>query len=171
MKKLIVLVIVVLAMSGLVLAQDTPSVELFGGYSYMRVNPGFGLDGVNTSGWEASLNYNFGPHWSLKGDIDGQYCCNGQHLHSFMAGPQWSYRREKATFFLHGLLGGAHAEGLASASDTNLAWAVGGGFDWKFTDRMSWRVVQADYVGTNFVDEIQSNARISTGLVFRFGQK
>ena len=170
MKKLIVLAVLVLAVSALALAQDTPSVEIFGGYSYLRVSP-TGLDGVNTSGWEASLNYNFGPHWGLKGDVSGHYCCNGQHMHLFMAGPQWSYRTEKTTFFLHGLLGGGHAEGLGGASDTNLAWAAGGGFDWHFGDRWSWRVVQADYVGTNYIDNIQNNARVSTGLVFNFGKK
>ncbi len=170
MKKLIVVGLLLLLSSCVVWAQDTPSVEIFGGYSYMRVSP-TGLDGVNTSGWEASLNYNFGPHWGLKGDIDGQYCCNGQHLHMFMAGPQWSHRTEKTTIFIHGLLGGAHAEGLAGASDTNLAWAAGGGFDWHFSDRWSWRVLQADYVGTDFVENIQNNARISTGVVFNFGKK
>src|SRR5436305_626340 len=103
-------------------AQDAPKAELFVGYSYLRVNP-TGLDGVNTHGWEASLDYNFTKHFGLKGDFSGDYCCGGdQHVRTYMGGPQVSWRSEKVTVFVHGLVGGAHAQGTG-ISDTSFAWA------------------------------------------------
>lgn len=167
MKKLTVVAIFVLVASCLAFSQDVPRFEVFGGYSYMRVNP-TGLDGVNTSGWETSLNYNFSQHWGLKGDFSGHYCCNGEHLHTFLAGPQYSWRNDKYTVFAHGLIGGAHAD-AAAATDTSVAWVAGGGVDWKFSERWSWRIVQADYLGTHFLDNTQHDFRASTGLLFRFG--
>ena len=49
MKKLIFVGIVMLAMSGLALAQDFPKYEVFGGYSYMRSDLG------NSTSWIGSL--------------------------------------------------------------------------------------------------------------------
>jgi hypothetical protein len=166
MRKLTKIAILVSLGSCLAFAQDVPKYEFFGGASYVRVNP-TGLDGVNTSGWETSLNYNLGRHWGLKADFSGHYCCAGEHLHTFLAGPQFSWRKDKATFFVHGLIGGAHVS--ASTSDRSVAWVAGGGFDWQLTDHWSWRVVQTDYLGTHFLASTQHNFRASTGLVVRFG--
>lgn len=170
MKRLIVLAVVLLMSSAFAFSQDTPKWELFGGYSYVRVNPGFGANGVNTSGWEGAANYNFGKSWGLKADFSGHYCCSGQSLHTFMGGPQLSFRSDKYTVFVHGLIGGAHASGLG-ASDSSVAWAAGGGLDWNFGERWGWRVGQVDYLGTHFLSETQTNVRASTGLVFRFGKR
>jgi len=148
-------------------AQETPKAELFAGYSYLRVNP-TGLEGVNTNGWEASLAYNFNRHFGLKGEFGGDYCCDDQHIHTFMGGPQVSWRGKKANVFVHGLVGGAHVKG--SITDTSVAWAAGGGLDWNINEHFAWRIAQADYVGTHSLDNIQHNFRISTGLVFRFGK-
>jgi hypothetical protein len=56
-------------------------------------------------------------------------------------------------------------------SENVFATALGGGLDVKATDRISIRVVQADWLGTHYSDDLQSNVRVSTGIVFHFGKK
>ena len=118
MKKAFLLVLLLLLGSVAALAKDKdknkdtskqmPKAELFGGFSYLRANPGSGLSGTNALGWNASLNWNWNRWFGVKGDFDGHYCCAGQKLHNFMFGPQFSYRMSKATFFVHGLGGVSH---------------------------------------------------------------
>jgi opacity protein-like surface antigen len=170
MKRLIVVAVLVVLASAVAFSQAIPQWEVFGGYSYLRVNPGFGADGVNTSGWEAAANYNFNKTWGLKADFSGHYCCDSNHMHNFLFGPQFSYRRDKYTLFAHGLIGGSHASALG-ASDSSVAWALGGGWDWNATDSVAVRIFQADYLGTHFLGDTQHNFRVSTGLVFRFGKQ
>jgi hypothetical protein len=171
MKKILLLAVLVMLTSALALSQDVPKWEVFGGYSYLRVNPGFGADGVDTSGWEAAANYNISHSWGLKADVSGHYCCDGEHMHNFLFGPQFAFRSQdnKWTVFAHGLIGASHADSIVS--DTSVAWAAGGGFDWYFHNNVGWRVAQVDYLGTHFLDDTQSNVRVSTGVVFRFGKR
>ncbi|HEX2712173.1 MAG TPA: hypothetical protein VHM88_08125, partial [Candidatus Acidoferrales bacterium] len=63
-------------------------------------------------------------------------------------------------------VGAAHFSG--GASDTSLSAAIGAGIDWRIARRVSWRVFQGDYLVTRFFGATQHNARISTGIVFRF---
>jgi hypothetical protein len=46
--------------------------------------------------------------------------------------------------------------------------AAGGGLDWNATTHIGIRVIQAEYVMTRFGGDTQNNARISTGVVFRW---
>jgi len=151
-------------------AQNTPQAEIFGGYSYNRIVSAISGEPVHSNGWEAAANWNLNPWFGLKADFDGSYCCRRQYLYSFLGGPQLSLRRQKYTFFVHGLLGGAHAKGLVT-TDTSLAWALGGGVDWNVHRMVSIRLPQVDYFGTRFLDGTQSDLRLSGGLVFRFGTK
>ena len=48
--------------------------------------------------------------------------------------------------------------------------ALGGGVDFTLTHRLALRV-QPDYLQTDFFSNTQKNFRISTGLVFKFGNK
>ena len=43
MRKFLIAIIAVLAVSFTAMAQDTPKAEVFGGYQYLRFNPGSGL--------------------------------------------------------------------------------------------------------------------------------
>jgi hypothetical protein len=46
--------------------------------------------------------------------------------------------------------------------------ALGGGIDAELTDKIHWRLVQADYLLTQFGGGSQNNFRFSTGILFRF---
>jgi opacity protein-like surface antigen len=151
-------------------AQDS-KVDIFAGYSYVRSDPGSGLPGANSSGWEASLAYNWNKWLGLKADLDGHYCCGGQHLHDFLFGPQINLGGHgKVTPYFEGLVGFGHGTD-AGFSENAFAFALGGGVDWNIGKRVGWRVVQADYLGTRFAGYTQNNFRLSTGLVFKLGKK
>jgi len=164
-----------------------PNFELYGGYSYVlrtydhtQVNPFTG--GMN--GWEASLKVPvplFGSWLGVRGDVSGSYRNDSPdfnpHSYFFLLGPQVSAHFGRSTIFLHGLVGSAHLNDSALPnlkSNNTLAVAVGGGVDLGLSRNLAWRV-QGDYYNTNYqstnanVQEIvNSNGRLSTGLVLRF---
>jgi len=177
------------------LAQDAPKVEVFGGYSYLHSKGDSSSDGINLNGWNASVAGNLTPSFGLVADISGHYTTEtvvtgltttGSGVitsraklsdHLFLFGPRFSYRKhERVTPFAHVLVGGFRAKGSLSGAfflnetDTGFAAAAGGGVDVKLSQRFAFRLVQADYVFDRSNGESGHNARISTGLVFRFGK-
>jgi hypothetical protein len=158
-----------------VLAQDHYKAEVFGGYQYTRINPGSGVSGANFNGWNGAVTGNLNNWLGVTADISGAYKSeNGASLklHNFMFGPTVSYNKlEKMKPFAHVLFGFAHANaGFAGvgASDNAFATAFGGGVDVGVSKSIAFRLFQADYFLTRFGSESQNNARISTGIVFRF---
>jgi len=75
------------------------------------------------------------------------------------------------TPFVHLLGGGVHtsaeAQG-ASSTDTNAAWAVGGGIDLSLGPLFSIRPAQVDYLQTRIGGDSQNNFRYSAGVVLKF---
>jgi opacity protein-like surface antigen len=185
MRKFFVLAALVVLFSGAVMAQDHPKAELFGGYSYGRINPGQGFDGINLNGWHASIAGNVNNWFGIAGDFSGHYGnptilgikVNTKN-HTYLFGPRISYRNnEKVTPFAHVLFGGANSRGSAlgvGVSESAFAMAFGGGVDAKINDNFAFRVAQFDYLLTRFdgptsgTTANQHNFRISTGIVFRF---
>jgi hypothetical protein len=107
-------------------------------------------------------------------------------VHSFMFGPRAYLKARKLRPFGHVLLGVARynssfdhvvtlngvevPEGTAhiSGSINRFGMILGGGTDVKLTRTIDWRV-QADYLRiAPFQSDGSNNARVSTGLVFRF---
>jgi hypothetical protein len=155
------------------MAQDYPKAELFGGYSFLRVNPGGGYDGVNCNGWVAALTGNANDWFGVTGQFAGHYGdiygVSG-HIYSYMFGPRFaSHKNEKVTPFVHAMFGGARASG-AGLSENGFAMDFGGGFDVRANDKVAIRVVQFDYIPTRFGGEFQHNIAFSAGVVFHFGK-
>jgi hypothetical protein len=149
--------------------------ELFGGYSYARLNPG-GLagDGFNLNGWHVGVQGNVTSFFGLVGDFSGHYGTRGgvdTSSHQALFGPRITLRGP-VSIFGHALFGVARGNaGLfgSTSSDTAFGMAVGGGADVNLlTSRVAWRVVQADYLMTQWSNRSRNNARISTGVVLRF---
>jgi Outer membrane protein beta-barrel domain len=192
MRKLFFIAALSLALPILAQAQEAPRVEVFGGYSYMRLDDdGSGLDrdlnGFNMSGNIAVLGKRIG----LKADVSGHFgqitfapgVSNiDQRQFLFLFGPQFSLRNKgKIQPFAHTLFGFENLrlnnDVIGDLTDTGFAFAIGGGVDIKaLGSKLMLRMVQADYVLTKFSDSASSgnntnnNLRISTGLVFRFGK-
>ena len=144
-------------------AQDHPRGELFGGYQFTHFDPN-----VNANGWNASITGNLNNWFGVTADFSGAYK-NGGKLHTAMAGPVFSYRKsERVTPFAHVLVGGAVASG-GGISENGFAMAVGGGLDVNLNKRVAWRLIQGDWLLFRAGGETdKKNARISTGIVFRF---
>lgn len=167
--------------------RGAPNYELYGGYSYVfrpydstQLTPISG--GMN--GWDASLLVPFpifGSWLGIKGDVSGTYRNDAPNLNPrayfFLLGPQVSVHLGRSTVFVHGLVGSSHLNDTAIPSlksNSTFAAALGGGVDIGIARALAWRV-QGDYYNTNFqssnnqVQEIvNSNGRVSTGLVLRF---
>jgi hypothetical protein len=153
--------------------QQTPRIEIFGGYSHLFADVGnssFGLNGFHASGAE-NLNSWFGGVLDFSSHY-GTLAGVNVNTQSIMYGPRFAYRKiGLVTPSVHALFGAVHGSaGLYGISmpDTHFAYSFGGAVDVKVTDRIALRVVQADYLRTRFLNLRQDNVRVSAGLVFRF---
>ena len=164
------------------------------GFNYIYLNDQYpetknlyGVDGslfINATSWlgvGADFMANFGSHsvpvfFGNSADVDSQ-------RYVYVFGPRVTiWRNPQFRVFAEALAGGVHANAdftlnrrffsspSASASADGFATAIGGGFDWRLTNRLSWRVVQADYLGTSLGSNWESNFRASTGIVYSFGR-
>jgi opacity protein-like surface antigen len=194
---------VILLCSAVASAQETDKIEITGDYSYLRFNPGlpsyFNSQNLNGGGGQATffLNGWLGIAADLQGYGSYTQClkpsnplgatgCASANLFTYTFGPQIKYRAGRFEPFAEVLAGGAHSnfyanacsrEGLCgSSSPSNNAFAlvIGGGVDIKATERISIRLVDADYeltrFGNNFTNgnNSQSNFRFQTGVQFHF---
>jgi opacity protein-like surface antigen len=170
-------------------AQDNPKVDVFAGYSYVRDNPGpnngasFSLNGGSVSvdyhltSWLSGVADFGGYH---NGDIRGTGTTGT--LTTYLFGPRVSlpgYRRFKPfaqTLFgfgrgTDGVAGGV--SGTLTGNQNAFAMAVGGGVDYKLTNRLSLRPLQVDYLLTRFTEgttgnQTQNGLRASAGVVVHF---
>jgi hypothetical protein len=142
-------------------AQD--KAEVFGGFSYLR------FSSSNLNGWEVSGQYKFTDWLGAVADIDGHYgSINGigTSTYTYLFGPQIS-RPSTITPFGHILLGGGH-NSTGGVGNSSFALALGGGIDAELAEGIHWRLVQTDYLMTQFGSRSQNSFRFSTGIVFRF---
>jgi outer membrane protein OmpA-like peptidoglycan-associated protein len=182
-----------------------PRVELFLGYSYLRgvptLSPGNRMDFLN--GGSASIAFNLNRYLGLVGDFGGfdaselQLTGAGANparvsnasgtAFTYMAGPRLSFRKyDRITPFAQVLFGGIHASqvtlsGCAGAlctplpTENSFALTAGGGIDLRVHRHIDLRLVQAEYLMTNFANlstgkrDTQNDIRLSSGLVFGFG--
>ena len=183
--KLLVSLMAVLSFFGATAkAQDVPKVDIFAGYSYVRKNPSTsGASSFSLNGGSASIAYN-AKSW-LSGVADFGAYHNGNilgtgtdgTLSTYLFGPRVSYHHSgRITPFGEVLFGVAHAGASiagTSGSDNAFAMSLGGGVDYRLTDRFAIRPIKVDYLMSRFSEtgtgnQTQNNLRVSTGIVFRF---
>ncbi len=130
-------------------------------------------------GWGFSAAYNLGPKWGLVSEFSGHYGSASLPLTSFtidlrkytyLFGPRFSARSDKATGFAHVLLGGASSRIEGTDTGSGFALALGGGVDVNVGKSVAIRVVQADYLPDRSFGSWTHNFRLQTGIVFKFGQ-
>jgi hypothetical protein len=178
------------------LSQDFPKAEIFAGYSY--ANMPILAERSSANGWGASATVNIYRWFGLTSDFNGLYGLKGsetlgvvpipiteqikENFHSFMFGPQVSYRMARIVPFAHLLVGESRVGQTVRQSFSPTGFTLGGlvlqratttataalgiGFDCVFTRRLAWRV-QADSLMTV---GSAANARLATGIVFRIGK-
>jgi len=173
MKRILWVVAVIFIFAASAPAQETPQVEISGGYSFLDANisgTSFHLQGGHGSATE-NLNSWFGGRLEISafgGTISGVTVS----AQTFTYGPVFAYRKfERFTPFGHVQLGAIHASqgylGI-SQSGTKFAMTTGGGVDVNLNPRFAVRV-QGDYLMSRFLNLRQDNLQFSTGLVVRIG--
>ena len=173
------------------LAQEVPRAELFGGYSLLR--PGSLFERQVKHGWNAALTVpvtNNSSQGSLVPPFSNRLLAYDykQTFHSFLFGPQFSWRRHpRITPFGQLLIGVGYrtirvenrgpvpplieSPSVSNFSDSGFAAAAGGGVDLKLSDKFTYRLLQADYLNDQADLGTRNNFRFATGIVFRFGKK
>jgi outer membrane protein OmpA-like peptidoglycan-associated protein/opacity protein-like surface antigen len=184
---------------------DTPKIELFLGYSNLLATPMSLSNRIDDlQGGDTNIAFNFNRYLGLVGDFAGYHANTltfnqvggpsrdvgaGGTAFSYMGGPRLSYRRPHFTFFAQALFGDANARkvtingctGSPSCaplpSENSFAMALGGGLDLNLTRHLAFRIIQAEYLMTRFMDPssaagttgTRNNVRLSSGIVFRSG--
>ena len=131
-------------------------------------------DYSNLYGWNASATGYIKLRFGVTVDLSGHY---GSHLdvYNWMFGPQYTWRREKSRFFVHGLFGKDQTRANLPQptrpyfESVGKSYGGGGGFDWDVSPRITIRVVQADFLRSDTFGSTQNNVRVSTGVVVHFG--
>ena len=163
--------------------------EASAGYLFMSMtSPSTGR--LNLSGVDANGIVQITPRWG--GMVDFGFARAGEvpgtghsdRVFSALVGPVfYVMQHPKTTVFVHALFGTAWVNSAVLVSstsefkgyETRFSYAFGGGFERAISGPFALRVT-ADYQRTSFVDstlalEGQNNLRLSTGLVYRFGNR
>jgi opacity protein-like surface antigen len=155
------------------LAQDTPKVDVYGGYSFMRLE-GANLNGGTVAvtgnvtkkfGLTAEFSYYSGTETVLVNNVSRRVKVKKIPL---LFGPQFTFRNSsRVTPYVRGLVGIVKEKGIEP--ETAFGASLGGGVDIKINDKVSWRI-QGDYLLTRKGDS-ENILRFSTGIVFHFGKR
>jgi hypothetical protein len=187
MKKPVLIAVFLLSFSVMVMAQDAPAVEVFGGYSYIRSNPlpYMDADAVNLNGWDASITIN-GNKWAgFVADFGGNYGTMMRtsidswadvKAYSLMFGPKVTLSRGKIVPFVQALFGVArstYTEAGDVTTENDFAMAFGGGVDVNINKMIAVRPVQMEYFGVKeaLTGDFIKNFRYSTGIVLKLEKK
>jgi hypothetical protein len=175
MKRVLWLIPAILFLGITAQAQEIPSWELSGGYSYLRAvlnGSSFGLNGGNGTVTQ-NLNGWFGGRLSADA-YQGTVSRKSISMQTIAYGPVFAYRRsQRVTPFVLFQLGAVHGTaGYPGLSESAFKFMVvgGGGADFNINQRAAIRV-EGQYVLTTFNDVRQDNVNVSAGLVIRFGHK
>lgn len=171
-----ILLLAVLALAAAAAAQEVPKFQLFGGFSFVRIDaqgqtgstfvpgstlkynyPGFVIEPqYNFNKWlgfKADVGYHGGTPLSLTGDS-----FSSARMWEYMVGPTIFHQSPHARPYVHGLFGGNHVSSDADAAhafpgttSSAFAFDLGGGLDLKITNAIWIRVGQGDWLRTSHV--------------------
>jgi hypothetical protein len=155
---------------------------LYGGRDDYRFQLGLGANWIrfrssifNASavGILTSLTYYTNDWFAIEGNVSTGFAptiFQNEHVKVIVygAGPKIAWRQKRWEPWLHAIVGGAHEAPQTAAGGRN-AFAVqaGGGVDYRYNPRVSFRL-QGDYVRTSFFSQSQNNFQLSGGIVFHF---
>lgn len=156
------------------------------GYNLVRANaPPADCGCFTMNGGFVAGQANFSPWLGVVGEFSGGRASNisslGQDLtlSTYLAGPRISFNRYRYSPFGEFLAGGAHGgdsyfpTSLKATTNANsFAYAVGGGFDWNWSQRFGLRVFDARFLHTslpNGTNGTQRQLQITSGLVMHLG--
>jgi opacity protein-like surface antigen len=190
MRKIVLLCGVILALSLPAMAQDEPRAEVFGGYSYVRVNPASGVH-ANLNGGSGGAAFYLNRWLGVVGDFGGYKFSTlsfdssnafrapsgsisaDATVITYLFGPRIRFGSGGVHPFAQALFGGAHISditssasncppsGVCTPSANAFAMTVGGGVDIKVSRHFSIRG-QGEYLMTRFKDAASSTGARAT---------
>ena len=182
MRKILAVLAVVMVFSLGAAAQRFQSEgEAFAGFQYTNLDT-FGVQRSSLVGWTGQVTGYIRRPLGITADFSGSYGSpdvggepTNLRMYTFLVGPTFRAPSEKATPYVHVLLGYAHLNNTSGIySSSGFAYEIGGGYDLSLSRNVSFRVAQLDYLGTKLEDSTgtgnntQHNFRFATGLVFKF---
>lgn len=164
---------------------DTSSLEVAFNYEAIHANT---VPSKNfwMNGGSMQVTGHFTRHWGVTADISGVHSAQmpgttvGLDLVSAVFGPRYTITLPRQHMRVYGeaLAGeafGLHSlfPGMPSSTDSanSSALLIGGGVDYRFTKRISWRAVNAHWLRTslaNGANMVQNNLRVGSGVALRF---
>jgi len=163
---------------------ETPKIELYGGYDYVRYNANPRINGVTSSvsyganGMSGQAAYNLNNRFGIVGEVSGyRLARNGlgtTYQVSYLFGPRVSLRWHVVTPFAQVLFGGVWAaDGVTLGPVSAFGMTAGAGIDLRVSRYFTVRPLQAEYFMTKFPDGAnnrQNNFRFGAGIVLRLGR-
>jgi hypothetical protein len=140
-------------------------VEIYGGAQFEHLESSY-----NAVGWNASLTGNFKHILGITGDFSGVYNSRraSSSVYTYTVGPVLTARLPVVQPFVHALFGGATASS-GGVNENAFAMLLGGGLDLGLRKGIGLRLVQADWLMTQFGNRTQnSQGRVSAGIVIKF---
>ncbi len=156
-----------------------PKAEIFAGYSWLHPAGNY-VDGIKTTdhteGVNESLVYYLpqAHNLGIMADFSQHFGVSNENIQYVLGGLQYKYHTDSFSPFVHVFAGGIH-QNFPFDNQWNAALGAGGGFDYAIGHHFSIRVVQADYIYSNFYQRIPitspqwNSVRLSTGVVFGLG--
>jgi hypothetical protein len=124
-------------------------------------------------GISTSVTYFTNDWFGVEGNVTAVFAptiFQNEHVKiaTYGAGPKIAWRQKKWEPWLHGIFGGAHEQPqIAGQSRNSYALKAGGGADYRWNPRLSFRL-EGDYVRTGFFSHSQNNFQLAGGIVFHF---
>jgi hypothetical protein len=164
-------------------AQEYPAAEVYGGYQLLY------SEGMSLNGFTTAVEGNVSNYFGIVGEFGlgmktvSQYGIDVSLKEaSFMGGPRFSYRADKARVFVHALFGGTRISGGSSVANVNVGvsttgfgMALGGGLDFAAGKSISIRPAQVDLIRIHQsvanVSGWENQLRYSAGIVFKLGSR
>lgn len=181
-RKAALILVLALAAAGLAPAaraqssgEPAPKVEIFGGYAWMEPGTTVATVKLNSmsKGFGISPTFYYNEHWGFTVDGGGNFGDNAT-VATIMGGPQFKWRGERVSPFVHFLVGWHQLWPHFENSTTGIGLAVGGGLDLHLSRRVDFRLIEADYIFGHHNNSLvprsdSSGARLRSGFVFKFG--
>jgi opacity protein-like surface antigen len=187
MKKTITIIAASLSFALAAVAADSPKMETFLGYNFVRFNPDSGfVPSLNANGGSGQFVYNFwkGLGVAFEAGAVHKGLVNGNDIDTtavnFVAGPRYAFHNHsRFTPYAEALFGGSYVTASTrigalpiagsgfdptvpisarlTASHTGFAMLVGGGLDIKFSKHMAFRPFGFDYYLTRVSSPFSGN--------------
>jgi opacity protein-like surface antigen len=167
-------------------------VELYGGYSHLQLNGAPSNMGSSSNGWQGGAYLHLLGPWGVEADYSNHYGVspqvssngNAYYVPGFteLYGPRFTLALPRIHPYVHALFGTVNGKAMVPSpilfvfpppitiSENAFGMALGGGLNVKATRHIWVRLIQVDYLRAQFTNNTQNDARISAGIVFRFGQ-